>query len=142
MTAAELERKRAFDRNSQKASRARRLAYIHELEVELELLQSLPSSENHDGENVVQKLSQRNQQLETEITRLRLAYGFSRPVHESQTVAGRASVRQPQHECAATAVGCFPAKNRYLNGHGAYSMYTSTGILVSFLPQNIETFSM
>lgn len=90
MTAAELERKRAFDRNSQKASRARRLAYIHELEVELELLQSLPSSENHDGENVVQKLSQRNQQLETEITRLRLAYGF-----QGQSMRARLWLAEP-----------------------------------------------
>ncbi|OAA36062.1 hypothetical protein NOR_07668 [Metarhizium rileyi] len=71
MTVAQRERKRANDRRSQRASRARTRQHIQRLERELETLRNIRPEEGADENAVIQELIRRNQELEIELIRLR-----------------------------------------------------------------------
>lgn len=73
MTLAQRERKRANDRRSQRASRARTRQHIQHLERELESLRDIGPEEGGDENSAIQELIRRNQELEIELVRLRSA---------------------------------------------------------------------
>lgn len=73
MTLAQRERKRANDRRSQRASRARTRQHIQHLERELEGLRDIDPEDGGDENSAIQELIRRNQELEIELVRLRSA---------------------------------------------------------------------
>ncbi|OAQ57859.1 bZIP transcription factor domain-containing protein [Pochonia chlamydosporia 170] len=90
MTVAQLERKRAGDRLSQRATRARTQQYIQRLEQEVQELRVMtaPESRNVDG-NTLQELHLRNQALTDELARLRgLAAGLGAASAIPQVTSG------------------------------------------------------
>jgi uncharacterized membrane protein len=72
LTPAQLARKRANDREAQRAIRARTKDHIERLETELDELRN-----RDDRDQTVQALMRRNRALEDELTRLRESMGIS-----------------------------------------------------------------
>ncbi|OAQ60025.1 hypothetical protein VFPPC_10108 [Pochonia chlamydosporia 170] len=92
MTVAQRERKRANDRRSQRASRARTRQHIHHLERELESLRHIGPEESGDENSAIQELVRRNQELEIELIRLRST--SASPLSTSSNFSNISSARQ------------------------------------------------
>lgn len=98
MTVAQRERKRANDRRSQRASRARTRQHIQHLERELESLRHIRPEDGGDESAVIQELIRRNQELEIELIRLRstsVSPLSTNPSHCGIPVAGRVNAPNP-----------------------------------------------
>ncbi|KAG9255509.1 uncharacterized protein F5Z01DRAFT_545456 [Emericellopsis atlantica] len=78
LTPAQLARKRANDREAQRAIRARTKEHIERLEAELDELRSV-----HSRDQAVQELLRRNRMLEDELRSLRESVGLSSSHHSS-----------------------------------------------------------
>ncbi|KAK2591940.1 hypothetical protein QQS21_010382 [Conoideocrella luteorostrata] len=83
MTAAQRERKRANDRRSQRASRARTRQHIQHLERELENLREMAPEEGGDENAAIQELIRRNQELQIELVRLQAATSSTQPAESN-----------------------------------------------------------
>ncbi|TQW00105.1 hypothetical protein V2A60_001225 [Cordyceps javanica] len=105
LTPSQLARKRANDREAQRAIRARTKEHIERLERELE---ELRSHQNRD--RTLQDLLRRNKALEDELSRLRESMGMSMT---SSPYSGPAAYEEQQHAAAAipstSASGTIPS---------------------------------
>ncbi|KAG8422172.1 hypothetical protein J3459_010658 [Metarhizium acridum] len=98
MTVAQRERKRANDRRSQRASRARTRQHIQHLERELESLRNIRPEDGGNESAVIQELIRRNQELEIELIRLRSTSVSPLPANSNFggiPVAGRVNAPNP-----------------------------------------------
>ncbi|KAL8306042.1 hypothetical protein RB601_009132 [Gaeumannomyces tritici] len=98
LTPSQLARKRANDREAQRAIRARTKEHIERLEREVE---ELKSKQNRD--ETLQELIRKNKALEKELMRLRESYGiptshpYPTPLYDDSGVSSRASSSFGQH---------------------------------------------
>ncbi|KAM5353629.1 hypothetical protein ACJ41O_000279 [Fusarium nematophilum] len=98
LTPSQLARKRANDREAQRAIRARTKEHIERLERELEELKS-----KHSRDQTVQELLRRNKALEDELMRLRETMGvsmtsspYSTPVYDDNLSTGSGAIPSPR----------------------------------------------
>lgn len=98
LTPSQLARKRANDREAQRAIRARTKEHIERLELELEELRSKQSRDH-----TVQELMRRNQALEEELMRLKENMGvsmnsspYSAPVYDDNISTGSGAIPSPR----------------------------------------------
>lgn len=98
LTPSQLARKRANDREAQRATRTRTKELIGQLERELEELKNKQSREQ-----TVQELLHRNKALEVELNRLKKSMGismasspYSTPVYDDNLSSGRGTIPSPR----------------------------------------------
>ncbi|KAL8418982.1 hypothetical protein RB594_002262 [Gaeumannomyces avenae] len=110
LTPSQLARKRANDREAQRAIRARTKEHIERLEREVE---ELKSKQNRD--ETLQELVRKNKALEKELMRLRESYGiptshpYPTPLYDDSGVSSRASSSFGQHSPDYHQVGEYGA---------------------------------
>lgn len=135
MTAAQLARKRANDREAQRAIRARTKEHIERLEAELD---ELRSSRHRDP--AVQELMRRNRMLEDELKSLRESMGiaFSNPPSYPTTGAvnsPRTSPYPPADYANSTSATSLPD---YASGYVAYGHPAPSSHAQGQAPSNCE----